>query len=268
MSQLHTRREAASALLGAAVTLAAGPAEGAQRTARPSRAVQIDARPTAISIDLGRTALIVVDMQNDFGAKGGMFDRAGIDIKGIQAVVPAVRSAVASARTAGLPVVYLKMAFRPDLSDAGPPTRPNLVKHAPLHVGEAIIAPNGKPSRILIRDTWNTEIIPELTPQRGDAVLYKTRFSGFYNTALHDLLQRRGIDNLIVTGCTTSVCVESTVRDAMFRDYRCIVLEDCTAEPIAESERRTNHEASLLTMQILFAWISDSQKLRSALAVA
>lgn len=268
MPPLHTRREAASVLVGAAATLATVSAEGAPRAARPSRTVRIHARPAPISIDLRRTALLVVDMQNDFGAKGGMFDRAGIDIKGIQAVVPAVRSAVAFARTAGLPIVYLKMAFQPDLSDAGPPTGPNLIKHAPLHVGETITAPNGRSSRILIRDTWNTDIIPELKPKPGDAVLYKTRFSGFYNTPLHDLLQRRGIANLIVTGCTTSVCVESTVRDAMFRDYRCIVLEDCTAEPIGATEQRTNHEGSLLTMQILFAWISDSQKLRSALAAA
>jgi ureidoacrylate peracid hydrolase len=82
------------------------------------------------------------------------------------------------------------------------------------------------------------------------------------------MLRRRGIDTLIVTGCTTSVCVESTVRDAMFRDYRCVVLEDCTAEPIAATAPRSNHEASLLTMQILFAWISDSDKFASSLSRA
>jgi ureidoacrylate peracid hydrolase len=107
-----------------------------------------------------------------------------------------------------------------------------------------------------------------LRPEPDDAVLYKSRFSGFYRTDLDDLLTRRGIDTLIVTGCTTSVCVESTVRDAMFRDYRCVVLEDCTAEPIAASESRSNHDASLLTMQILFAWISDTEKFASALARA
>lgn len=268
MPELHTRREAASVLLGASVALAAASAEASSQAARPNRSVRIDARPAAISIELGKTALIVVDMQNDFGSKDGMFDRAGIDIKGIQAVVPAVRSAVASARAAELPIIYLKMAFRPDLSDAGPPTGPNLIKHAPLHVGETITTPDGRRSRVLIRDTWNTDIIPELKPGPKDAVVYKSRFSGFHNPELHDLLQRRGIQNLIFTGCTTSVCVESTVRDAMFHDYRCVVLEDCTAEPIGATESRTNHQASLLVIQTLFGWVSDSQKLKTALALA
>jgi ureidoacrylate peracid hydrolase len=229
--------------------------------------IKIEARPEAIVFDSMRTAVLVIDMQNDFGSKGGMFDRAGIDISGIRAVVPQVRSALAAAREASLPIIYLKMAFRSDLSDAGPPTAPNLLKHGPLHVGSAVTAPDGTPSRILVRDTWNTEIIPELQPGVDDAVVYKSRFSGFYRTELDDLLKQRGIETLIVTGCTTSVCVESTVRDAMFRDYRCIVLEDCTAEPIGATAPRTNHEASLLTMQILFAWISDSNKLEQALSV-
>jgi ureidoacrylate peracid hydrolase len=195
-----------------------------------------------------------------------MFDRAGIDIGGIRAVVPHVQATLAAAREASLPVVYLKMAFRSDLSDAGPPTGPNLLKHAPMHVGQVMIAPNGTPSRILIRDNWGTEVIRELRPEAGDAAIYKTRFSGFYRTELDEVLKRRGMETLIVTGCTTSVCVESTVRDAMFRDYRCIILEDCTAEPIAAQASRSNHEASLLTMQILFAWISDSGKFASALS--
>ena len=84
----------------------------------------------------------------------------------------------------------------------------------------------------MIRDTWNTDIVTELTPNRGDTVLYKHRFSGFFETELHAILKRSGIKYLIVTGCTTSICVESTVRDAMFRDYSCVLLKDCAGEPI------------------------------------
>lgn len=271
MPRLHTRREAASVLLGTAVTIGAAMSlkgEASAALTGGGRLVQVEARPEPLTIDLAKTAVLVIDMQNDFGSKGGMFQRAGIDISSIRAVVPDVRTALGTARAASLPVVYLKMGFKPDLSDAGPATAPNLVKHAPLRVGEIVTAPDGSRSRILVRDTWNTEIIPELRPQPQDAVLYKTRFSGFYRTELDDILRRRGIDTLIVTGCTTSVCVESTVRDAMFRDYRCIVLEDCTAEPIAATAPRSNHEASLLTMQILFGWISDSGKLTRALSTA
>lgn len=253
-------------ILGASFLSTTAVAAPPTATVRKTKSVSVPARPEPFDLDVSKTAVLVIDMQNDFGAKGGMFDRAGVDIGGIRAVIPAVQSALAASRSAGLPIVYLKMAFRPDLSDAGPPGGPNLIKHGPLHVGASITAPNGRPSRILVRDTWNTDVIPELEPEPNDIVLYKTRFSGFYNTDLHERLRSRGIDTLIVTGCTTSVCVESTVRDAMFRDYRCLLLEDCMAEPVGSKEVRTNHQASLLAMQILFAWVSDSQKLASTIS--
>lgn len=269
MTPLHSRREAHALLIGAAGAGAfPNIANGGVKMGEAAREIVIDARPEPIRINLKKTAVLVVDMQNDFGAKGGMFELAGIDISGIRAVVPNVQSALATARSASLPIIYLKMAFKPDLSDAGPVTAPNLIKHAPLHVGMTVTAPDGRASRILVRDTWNTEIIPELAPRREDAVVYKSRFSGFYGTELDELLKRQGIEALIVTGCTTSICVDSTVRDAMFRDYRCVVLEDCTAEPIAATAPRSNHEASLLTMQVLFGWVSDSRRLRDAVARA
>ncbi|MER8886003.1 isochorismatase family cysteine hydrolase [Mesorhizobium sp. M0408] len=94
-------------------------------------------------------------------------------------------------------------------------------------------APDGSEGRILIRDTWGTDIVNDLKPEAGDVVLYKTRFSGFYETELDSVLKTAGIKHLIMTGCTTSVCVESTIRDAFFRDYHCILLTDCTSEPIS-----------------------------------
>ena len=270
MAQFHTRRDTGMMLIGmvGAAALSSGASARKANNMSASRHITIGARPEPIIIDLAKTAVLVIDMQNDFGAKGGMFERAGIDISGIRSVVPNVQAALSAARAASVPIIYLKMGFKPDMSDAGPVTAPNLIKHAPMHVGASVTAPDGSRSRILIRETWNTDIIPELRPQPQDAVLYKSRFSGFYRTELDELLRRRGIEALIVTGCTTSVCVESTVRDAMFRDYRCVVLEDCTAEPIGATASRSNHEASLLTMQLLFAWISDSGKLTSALSTA
>ncbi len=110
-------------------------------------------------------------------------------------------------------------------------------------IGEAVTAPDGTQSRILIRDTWNTDIVPELAPEAGNVVLYKNRFSGFYETNLDQILKTRSIKTLIFTGCTTSVCVESTSRDAMFRDYVCLLLADCTAEPIGDGLPRSNHDA-------------------------
>ena len=99
--------------------------ESAAGPSAKSRLVTVDAQPKALTIDLAKTAVIVVDMQNDFGAKGGMFDRAGIDIAPIQKAVEPTARVIASARKAGIQVIFLKMAFRPDLSDAGGPDSPN-----------------------------------------------------------------------------------------------------------------------------------------------
>jgi ureidoacrylate peracid hydrolase len=227
--------------------------------------VVIEARPGAVAFNPAQTAVLVVDMQNDFGSPGGMFALAGIDVSGIRAAVQQTAPVLAAARKAGLPVVYLKMGYRPDLSDAGGPDAPNWIKHQPLNLGKGVAAPDGTVSRILIRDTWNTDIVPELAPEPGDILVWKTRFSGFYQTELDDLLKARGIKHLIFTGCTTSVCVESTMRDAMFRDYQCLLLEDCTAEPIGNGLPRSNHEASLLAIQVLFGWVSTSTSFITAL---
>jgi ureidoacrylate peracid hydrolase len=97
-------------------------------------------------------------------------------------------------------------------------------------------------------------------------VIYKTRFSGFFKTDLHERLTALGIEDLIVTGCTTSICVDSTVRDAMFRDYRCVLLSDCMSEPIGAGFSRSNHEASLLAVETLLGWVSDSERFVSAFA--
>lgn len=228
--------------------------------------IRVAARPEPVDIDPRRTALIVVDMQNDFGAEGGMFDRAGIDRTAIQAIVPRIAAVVADARAAGIPVIFLRQQHDPDLADAGGPGAPHFIKHVPKKIGEAFPAPDGTVGRVLVRGTWNTDNVPELAPQPGDIVVGKHRYSGFFETSLDAHLRRLDAKYLIVTGATTSICVESTVRDAMFRDYWCLVLEDCTAEPIAADTGRSNQEASLLTIETLFGWVGNSADLRSALS--
>jgi ureidoacrylate peracid hydrolase len=228
----------------------------------------IEAKPEPITIEIPNTAVIVVDMQNDFGSKGGMFDRAGLDISMIRSAVPPTSRVLASARQSGIAIIYRKMGYRPDLSDLGDSESPNRTRHLHFGVGQRLSAPDGTEGRILIRDTWNTDIVTELKPESGDTVVYKHRFSGFFETELHDILKRLGIRCLIITGCTTSVCVESTVRDAMFRDYSCVLLADCMGEPIGNGLPRSNHDASLLTMQTLFGWVSNSKEFVKALESA
>jgi ureidoacrylate peracid hydrolase len=260
MRKLNRREFVQTTATGVAATVPATLFGQAPAAAAPnrSRVVRIEAKPEPIAIDLAQTAVVVVDMQNDFGTKGGMFERAGIDISRIQAAVSPTRQVLTAARRSGVRVVYLKMAYRPDLSDLGSAESKNRIQHLQLRVGDTVRAPTGQESRILIRGTWNTDIVPALEPQANDVVLYKTRFSGFYQTELDATLKKLGVRHLIVTGCTTSVCVESTVRDAMFRDYLCVVLADCTAEPIGHGLPRSNHDASLLVIERTLGWVSSS----------
>ncbi|HUQ51849.1 MAG TPA: cysteine hydrolase, partial [Gammaproteobacteria bacterium] len=258
-----TRRDVVG--IGAAAGVAALAAGQGAAQSRTGRRVTIDAKPQPITIDTATTAVIVVDMQNDFGSKGGMFERAGIDISGIRKAVPPTARVLDAARKSGIKVVYLKMAYQPDLSDLGHEDSVNRVRHLALGVGQHVTAPDGRPSRVLVRDTWNSEIVDELKPHADDIVLYKTRFSGFYKTDLDERLRELGAKHLIITGCTTSICVESTVRDAMFRDYLCILMADCMDEPIGNTFARTNHDASLLSTEVLLGWVSDSSELSKSL---
>src|SRR5438552_13085776 len=100
--------------------------------------MNLDAKPEPITLDTAKTAVLVVDMQNDFGARGGMFDRAGIDIAGIEEAAENTRAVLGAARAAGLPVVYLTMEHSADLADAGPADGPHRIKHAPLRLREDV----------------------------------------------------------------------------------------------------------------------------------
>jgi ureidoacrylate peracid hydrolase len=209
---------------------------------------QINAVPEPVEIDPSRAALVVVDMQNAFGSKGGMFDKAGIDISGIQEAVRPTAAAVEAARQAGIKVVWIKMGFQADLSDLGAEDVPNGFLFLHLGVKDGVLA----------RDEWGTDIVEELTPEDGEPVIYKTRFSAFYRTNLDELLRSYGAKHLVITGCTTSICVESTIRDAFFRDYHCILLEDCAAEPMGRNLSRSNHEATVLLVERIFGSVSNS----------
>ncbi len=150
--------------------------------------ITVEARPEPITIDRARTAALVVDMQNDFGAKGGMFDRAGIDISITRSAIEPTTRALASVRRAGIPVVYLKHGHRPDLSDLGAPDSPHRIKHLPMAVGAAVTTPDGRESRVLIRDTWNTDILDELNRTDG---LVAPRLSRLIKARVGDVSEPR-----------------------------------------------------------------------------
>ena len=147
--------EMTGSLSGLAMTGGVGSvfAQEAKRT--PARILTIDAKPEPIAIDAAKTAVIVCDMQNDFGSEGGMFQRVGIDISMIQAAVAPTAKVLTSARKEGIKIIYLKMALKPDFSDAGPPDSAFTVRRMKKwKFGTKVKSPNGAESRILIRNTW------------------------------------------------------------------------------------------------------------------
>jgi len=220
--------------------------------------VTLQARPEPLEIDLGRTALVVVDMQNSFVAKGGMFDLAGFDIAGSAPVIEANRRLIAAARGAGVKVVYLVIAFKPDLSDAGDPSSPAYHKELALRMMRNRPELSGK---LLIDGTWDAAIIEALTPQAGDKVIRKTRYDGFCNTELDGYLRSQNIRYLLFTGVATNVCVESTARHAFFNEYWPVMIEDA----MNNSGPSYNQQATLWNFEYTLGWVTRSDAVIAAL---
>lgn len=220
--------------------------------------ITLSTRPEPIRIEPRSTAVIVVDMQNAFASKGGMFDLAGIDISGAAPAIDVNRRLLAACRKAGIEVIYLQMGFKPDLSDAGDPSLP--VYHKEL----ALIMMRSRPElagRLLIEDTWDWQIVPDLTPEPGDTVIRKARYSGFARTGLEDRLNSRGIRHLLFTGIATNICVESTAREAYFRDFWPILVEDA----MNQSGPEFNRQATLWNFEHALGWVTTSADVMAAL---
>jgi nicotinamidase-related amidase len=220
-------------------------------------ATLIDAEPEPIAVDLDGTALIIIDMQRDFLEPGGFGETLGNDVSLLAAAVEPCRAVLEAARRRGMLVVHTREGHLPDLSDA-PPAKVER-GHPHLRIG----AP-GPMGRILIRGEPGHDIIPALYPVAGEPVIDKPGKGAFYATGLGQLLADKGIENLLVCGVTTEVCVNTTVREANDRGYRCIVLADCCASYFPEF-----HAAGLAMVKAqggIFGWVSQSTPVVAALA--
>lgn len=215
---------------------------------------KLAARPKPLEVDFGKSAIVVVDMQNAFASKGGMLDIAGADISGAPRVAGVIRAVLDAARRHAIPIVHLRMAYKPDLSDSGGPNSPNA--HKELAMALMCSRPELK-GKILTEGTWDAEIVEELAPQPGDLVITKTRYSGFAGTPLDSQLRMLGAQYLFFAGIATNVCVESTLRDAYFHDYWPILLSDA-AMPAGPASA---HEATLFNVESFFGWTVTSQEL-------
>jgi len=219
---------------------------------------KLNAKPEALDVDFAKSAIVLVDMQNAFASKGGLLDIAGVDLADAPRVVRTIQDVIGTARSAGVPVVHLRMAYRPDLSDAGGAHSPNCYKELAMHTMRARPEYKGK---LLTEGTWDAAIVDDLAPQSGDLVITKTRYSGFAGTTLDSQLRVRGIQFLFFAGIATNVCVESTLRDAYFLDYWPILLSDGTMP----AGGRSVFEATLFNVESFFGWTVASEELRVCL---
>jgi len=169
----------------------------------------------------GELALVVIDMQRDFLEPGGFGAALGNDVRRLQRIVPTVRALVDAFRARGLPVIHTKEGHRADLSDC-PVSKRARGGHA-LGIGDA-----GPMGRILILGEPGNDFVPELAPLPGELVIAKPGKGAFHATALDSELRGRGIQRLIITGVTTEVCVQTTMREANDRGYDCLLVEDAT----------------------------------------
>jgi len=216
----------------------------------------VAAQPGPFTFDLDKTALVVIDMQRDFLMPGGFGESLGNDVSQLRRTIEPLAALMGAWRAAGLPLIHTREGHLPDLSDC-PPAKLN--RGAPsMRIGDP-----GAFGRILIRGEYGHDIIDELQPQADETVIDKPGKGAFYATNLSEILEKSGIESLIVTGVTTEVCVHTTVREANDRGYECLVLADCVGSYFPEFQQVG---LKMIAAQGgIFGWVAESPSVIAAL---
>jgi nicotinamidase-related amidase len=222
-------------------------------------AVALAAQPVSLELDLGRTAMIVVDMQNAFCAPGGLTDLNGADLVRARAPIAPLNSLLPALRGCGVPIIWLNWGHRPDRLNVPP-----MSLHAfdPAGGGRGIgdELPSNRGS-VLLKDSWSAAIIDELVLGHDDIHVDKYRISGFWDTPLDSILRNLDIRTLLFAGVNLDVCVYHTLADGHFLGYDCVLLEDCastTAPPFCI-------DATLYNIKKCFGFLTTSIELASSL---
>jgi nicotinamidase-related amidase len=216
----------------------------------------VEADPYPFELETERCALLIIDMQRDFLEPGGFGEMLGNDVSQLRRTIDPNRILLAAWRARKLPVMHTREGHRPDLSDLPPAKKAR--GRSPTTIGDA-----GPMGRILIRGEAGHDIVPELYPRPGEPVIDKPGKGAFFATDLHAILQNRGVTQLIVTGVTTEVCVNTTVREANDRGYDCLVPEDCVGSYFPEFQ---SMGLKMIAAQGgIFGWVSHSNRILAAL---
>ena len=224
---------------------------------RCNRVVTLPAEPGPITIDVSRTALIVVDMQNAFVRRGAYFDLAGQDISLTEQIIPTCRRIIQTGRKSGVRVIFLQM-IREKLSfERHQEESPSIVKS---RIPGLVEQHPGIEDKIYFEGTWGSEIIDELMPEEKDIIIKKQKYNGFIGTDLDDRLKALDIRYLLFIGTATNICVESTIRHAFFLDYFPILI----ADGVSQMGPKVTQETTILNVRSTFGWVTYSGRLIEA----
>jgi nicotinamidase-related amidase len=228
-----------------------------QVTARP---VTLQAGEKAITIDLARTAIVVIDMQNDFCHPGGWLAHIGVDVTPARAPIAPLARLLPTLRRQDVPVVWLNWGNRPDRLNLSPAL---LHVYNPTGAGVGLgDALPGSGARVLERGSWSAAIVDELEVGPSDIHVAKYRMSGFQDTELDSILRNLGVTTLLFAGVNADQCVLCTLQDANFRGYDCVLLEDCAATTSPDYCMA----ATLYNTRQCFGFVVDSSSMAAELA--
>ncbi len=217
----------------------------------------IDVNPFPYEFDINHVALVCIDMQRDFCLPGGFAESLGNDIKNVAPCIPVIATLQAAFRKAGLPVIHTKECHKPDLSDL--PTAKRNRGNPKIKIGDV-----GSMGRILIDGEEGSNFITENAPVEGELVIAKPGKDAFYRTIFHEYLMTRNITNLVITGVTTEVCVQTTMRCANDRGYDCLMVEDGTDSYFPEFKEVTLR--AVVAQGGIVGWTGTSDKILDLLA--
>jgi ureidoacrylate peracid hydrolase len=230
---------------------------------RPPLAVQplkISAEPQNITVDAAKSALLIVDMQNDFCSKGGWLDSRGIDISPNRKPIQPLAALIEAFRKNGIPVVWVNWGVRKDLLNISPSLRH---AHNPRGNEPGIAQPvPGTRSEVIKAGSWGAQVVDEINPGEQDVQIIKHRFSAFWDTETDAVLRNIGIKTLFIGGVNMDQCVMTTLEDASFLGYDTILIEDSTATTSPDF----CVQAVLYNVKLLFGFVTQSAAILKALS--
>jgi nicotinamidase-related amidase len=222
--------------------------------------VKIAGEPQSVIINLKQTAIVVIDMQNDFCTKQGWVDQVGGDPTPNRGPIAPLQCLLPELRKAGVPVIWVNWGNRPDLANM-PPNQIHLYTPAGHGIGLGDpLAGSGAP--VLQKDSWAAAVVDELAPQPHDILVDKYRISGFWDTPLDSILRNLSVRSILFAGVNIDQCVLHSLSDANFLGYGCVLLQDCCATTSPDFCA----EAAIWNVKKCFGFVSDSVSVLAALA--